>query len=128
MLFTRYRRLTAADEARESTYQEGRLASDLGDMLSSFLGRFRGHGRQAEGELEPVRRLYFEMLDVAAARGVERRPMETPLELVPRINRTISGPTPAEITRVFDDARYGALAPPEEEVRRLRDEWERVVK
>ena len=54
--------------------------------------------------------------------------METPLELVPRINRTIGGDMPGEITRVFDDARYGALPPSEEELRRLRDEWERLPK
>jgi hypothetical protein len=128
LLFTRFRRQTSTEEQRESTYQEGRLASDLGDMLSSFLGRFRGHPRQADGQLDPVRRLYFEMLDTAAARGVERRPMETPLELVPRISRTISGPVPAEITRVFDDARYGSVSPPEEELRRLREQWEGLPK
>jgi hypothetical protein len=128
LLFTRYRRQLAATEARESTYQDGRLASDLGDMLSNFLGRFRGQQRQADGQVEPVRRLYFEMLDVAAARGVERRPMETPLELVPRINRTISGPTPSEITRMFDDTRYGDVSPAEDEVQRLREDWERLPK
>ncbi len=127
MLFARFRKETETGEARESTYQEGRLANDLGDMLSSFLGRFR-HQRQADGQTEPARRLYFEMLDAAAARGVERRPMETPLELVPRINRTISGDTPAEITRLFDDTRYGALTPSEEDLRRLREDWERLPK
>ena len=128
LLFTRFRRETQADEARESTYQDGRFASDLSDMLNSFLGRFRGQPRQADGQLEPARRLYFEMLDTAAARGVERRPMETPLELVPRIGRAISGEVPAEITRVFDDVRYGSVTPSEEELRRLRDEWEQLPK
>lgn len=128
MLFTRYRKDTRSEEARESTYQEGRLANDLGDMLSSLLGRFRGQSRHADGQTEPVRRLYFEMLDVAAARGIERRPMETPLELVPRINRTIGGPVPSEITRAFDDVRYGAIPPPPDEIQRLREEWERLPK
>lgn len=128
LLFTRFRKETRPEEARESVYQEGRLGSDLSDMLSSFLGRFRGSSRQADAQTEPVRRLYFEMLDVAAERGVERRPMETPLELVPRINRTIGGPVPAEITHAFEDARYGGLAPTEDEVRRLREEWERIPK
>jgi hypothetical protein len=77
---------------------------------------------------EPVRRLYFEMLDTAAARGVERRPMETPLELTPRINRTISGPIPADITHLFDDVRYGAHPPSEEDLRRLRDAWDKLPK
>jgi hypothetical protein len=54
--------------------------------------------------------------------------METPLELAPRISRTISGPVPGEITRVFDDARYGAVLPPAEDLRRLRDEWDRLPK
>ena len=93
-------------------------------MLSNFLGRFRGQSRHTDADLDAARRLYFEMLDTASGRGVERRPMETPLELVPRINRTIGGPVPAEITRVFDDVRYGALEPPEEELRRLREQWE----
>ena len=128
MLFQRFRKDANPDEARESTYQEGRLANDLGDMLSNFLGRFRGHGRQSDDQVEPARRLYFEMLDTAAARGVERRPMETPLELVPRINRTISGSTPGEITRLFDDVRYGALPPSDEELRRLREAWEQLPK
>jgi hypothetical protein len=127
MLFQRFRKTAKPEEARESTYQEGRLASDLGDMLSSFFGRFRGH-RQADVPQEPVRRLYFEMLDTAAARGVERRPMETPLELTPRINRTISGPIPADITHLFDDVRYGAHPPSEEDLRRLRDAWDKLPK
>jgi hypothetical protein len=128
MLFTRFRRTTRAEEVRESTYQEGRLAADLGDMLNSFFGRFLGRTRQAAGQTEPVRRLYFEMLDAAADRGVERRPMETPLELAPRLVRTFGGPVPAEITRVFDDTRYGAIPPSDEEFRRLRDDWERLEK
>ena len=128
LLFTRFRRQTSAEEIRESTYQEGRLASDLGDMLNSFFGRFLGRSRHAAGQTEPVRRLYFEMLDTAADRGVERRPMETPLELAPRLTRTFNAPVPAEITRVFDDVRYGDAAPPEDEVRRLREQWEGLPK
>jgi uncharacterized protein DUF4129 len=128
MLFSRFRKATGAEGVRESTYSEGRLGQDLGDMLNSFFGRFLGRSRQAQGQTEPVRRLYFEMLDAAADRGVERRPMETPLELAPRLTRTFNAPAPAEITRVFDDVRYGAIPPSEEEVRRLRDEWERLEK
>jgi hypothetical protein len=127
LMFTRFRRQTKSDEVRESTYQEGRLASDLGEMLNNFFGRFR-HGREAAGQTEPVRRLYFDMLDAAAERGVERRPMETPLELAPRINRTFGGPLPSDITRVFDDARYGAIMPRSEELQRLRDDWDRLPK
>jgi hypothetical protein len=126
MLFTRYRRQTGTAEARESTYQEGRLASDLSDMLSSFLGRFRGHGRPGDAELEPVRRLYFEMLAAAEARGVQRLPAETPLDFSPRLERSFASQTPGEITQLFDDVRYGARDAPPEVVQRLRDNWQRL--
>ena len=126
MLFTRFRRVRRPGEVRESTYQEGRLAADLGNILDNFFGRFRRS--QAHGVADPARRLYFEMLDAAAARGVERRPMETPLELSPRIARTFGGDTPLRITSLFDDVRYGSLAADESEVRRLREDWERLPK
>ncbi len=125
LLFTRYRRNTEPGELKESVYSEGRLASDLGDLLGSMLGRFRPRG--GPGRLrEPVRRLYFEMLAAAETRGVERRPIDTPLELSPRLETTFASATPGEITGLFDDVRYGAHEPPETEVRRLRDEWERL--
>jgi hypothetical protein len=126
MLFSRFRRVGRPGEVRESTYQEGRLATDLGNLLDNFFGRFRRS--HTAGIADPARRLYFEMLDAAAARGVERRPMETPLELSPRIARTFGGETPPRITSLFDDVRYGSVRANEDEVRRLRDEWERVPK
>ncbi|HLG11652.1 MAG TPA: DUF4129 domain-containing protein [Dehalococcoidia bacterium] len=125
LLFTRYRRRTEPGELKESVYNEGRLASDLGDLLGSMFGRFRprgGPGRIAE----PVRRLYFEMLAAAEARGVERKPVDTPLEISPRLETTFASGTPGEITGLFDDVRYGAHEPPDADVRRLRDDWERL--
>jgi hypothetical protein len=127
LLFTRLRKAPKSGEVRESTYQEGRLAADLGNLIDSFFGRFRGRGIGA-GVTDPARRLYFDMLNAAANRGVERRPTETPLEFSPRIGRTFSGPVPGEITQLFADARYGAVRAPDEQVRRLRDDWEHIPK
>ena len=92
--------------------QEGRLASDLGDLLGSLLGRFRSRCGPARVS-EPVRRLYFDMLAAGEARGVERKPVETPLELSPRLETTFAAATPREITGLFDDVRYGAHEPSE---------------
>jgi hypothetical protein len=127
LLFVRFRKPSKPGEMKESTYQEGRLAADLGDLLGSMLGRFR-RGGQAAAQLEPVRRLYFDMLAAAAKRGVERRPMETPLELAPRLGRTFGPQLPDQITRVFDDVRYGAQPPPQAEVQRLRTDWDNLPK
>ena len=111
---------------KESTYQEGRLAADLGNLVGAMLGRLRPSLRFGGGETDPVRRLYFEMLAAAARRGVERRPPETPLEVSPRLERAFAAPAPMEITDLFDEVRYGGRRPDPERVARLREEWEQL--
>jgi hypothetical protein len=74
--------------------------------------------------MDPTRKLYFDMLDSASHKGVERRSGETPLELAPRLNETFATAAPSRITALFDDVRYGGAAPSEDEARRLRREWE----
>lgn len=123
LVFNRLRPRERPDELRESTYVEGRLANDLGNLLGSLIGRLRPGVRFGEQQ-EPVRRLYFEMLATAAERGIERERGETPLELVPRLEKTFASQTPGRITHLFDDTRYGALPAPPERVTVLREEWE----
>ncbi len=126
ILFVRFKKTQKPGEMKESTYQEGRLASDLGNLLGSVFGRFRG--RPVSPQLEPVRRLYFDMLQAGASRGVERRPMETPLELAPRLGRTFGAQLPEQITQMFDDVRYGSRSPTEAEVQQLRLDWDALPK
>jgi hypothetical protein len=83
-----------------------------------------GHGR----DLDPARKLYFDMLSVAEDRNLERRPNETPLELAPRLDQAFAGATPSRITAVFDDVRYGGLPPPRTELEQLRTEWDDLRK
>jgi len=123
VMFLRYARRKTPEEVKESTYQEGRLASDLSNMLGSLLGRLRPSFRSGPPS-EPMRRLYFDMLSTAADRGVERRPPETPLDVAPRVGRSFKPEVTNRITDAFDDARYGGVSPPSAEVRRLRDEWD----
>lgn len=125
LLFNKYARRLAPSENKESTYAEGRLGADLGDLLGGLMRRLRpGHGR----ELDPARKLYFDMLHAAEDREIERRPNETPLELAPRLETAFAGPTPLRITSVFDDVRYGGLTPPREEIEKLRTDWDDVRK
>jgi hypothetical protein len=124
-LFNKYARRPEDDVHKESTYQEGRLGADLGDILGNLVRRLRpGHGR----DLDPARRLYFDMLHAAEDRDIERRPNETPLELAPRIEEAYAGTAPSRITTAFDDVRYGGLTRPREEIDRLRDEWDELRK
>jgi hypothetical protein len=127
LLFQRFRRTRRLAPARESVYQEGRLAGDLGDLLGALVDRLRpGFARGAR--LDPIRRLYHDMLADAASRGVEREIATTPLELAPRLEARFRSALPARITDVFDAARYGGYPPSETEVREMRREWEVLVR
>lgn len=123
LTFSRFIKRRTPDVMKESTYSEGRLGADLGNLLSSMLGRLRP-GFNLGGEADPVRRLYFEMLEEAESRGIERAPGQTPLELEPALREPFGDRAPAEITAAFDDARYGGLPAAPERVRSLRAAWD----
>jgi Domain of unknown function (DUF4129) len=125
LLFRRFKRSPDEGEMKESVYQEGRLMTDLGNLIGSMFGRRHGGGR-ASAVTEPARRLYFDMLATAEKRGVGRRPIDTPLEFSPRLEATFRSETPAAITNLFDDVRYGGIEPSAEEVERLRTRWENL--
>jgi hypothetical protein len=122
--FARFQKRDAAATTKDSTYTEGRLRDDLGNLLGSMLGRLRPSF--SFGESEPVRRLYYDMLDEASHRNIHRREAQTPLELAPALDAAFGPPTPMRITAMFDDARYGGLTPAAGDVKALRDEWDRA--
>jgi hypothetical protein len=123
-LFSKYARRAESDETKESTYAEGRLGADLGDLLGNIVRRFRPGGR----DIEPARRLYYDMLHAAEDKGIERRPNETPLEFAPHLDEAFAGPAPSRITSLFDDVRYGGLTRDRREIDRLRAEWDALRK
>jgi hypothetical protein len=73
-----------------------------------------------------VRRLYFDMLTLAEARGVARGATDTPLDLEPRLESTFRSQLPGQITRLFDDVRYGGRAVEADTVSRLRAQLDQL--
>ncbi|HEY7268625.1 MAG TPA: DUF4129 domain-containing protein [Dehalococcoidia bacterium] len=126
LLFSRFRRRRDTGEIKESSYQEGRLASDLSNLFQSLLGRMRPNIHLGREHLDPMRRLYFDMVDDGERRGIVREPHQTPNELTPALETAFRPGPPGRITTAFDDVRYGNRHPPEADVRALRDEWERA--
>lgn len=124
--FRRFQKRAGVGDTKESTYREGRLAQDLSGLLGNLLSRLRPSIRFGREQLDPVRRLYFEMLDTADGRGIRRRPPQTPLELAPSLENGFRSSAPGPITDAFDDVRYGERIVTAEEVRRLRLEWEEI--
>ena len=97
------------------------MGADLGDFFGSLLGRLRPNIHLGSDQ-DAARRLYRDLLAAGIERGVKRFPHETPLELSPNLEDAFTSQTPERITFIFDDARYGGIAPPPEQVQRLREE------
>ncbi len=127
LVFRRNRKRKGSGDEAESTYEEGRIAAELGGLFGSLLGRLRPNLHFGD-RTEPVRRLYADVLEAGAKRGVSRGPAQTPLELAPRLDQIFAAPTPGRITAVFDEARYGSIAVSAEDIKRLRSEWEALQK
>ena len=123
LFFRRFARRGESTEVKESTYQEGRFAADIGGLFGNFFGRLRAPVHFGDSR-DPARKLYFDMLHAASQRGVERAPGETPLELVPRIDAQFAAGPPLRITGVFERVRYASLPVLPEEVEALRREWD----
>jgi hypothetical protein len=100
---------------------ESSLAADIGAMLGAFGRRFRRE--RAPQSAVAIRRLYGEMLEDAAARGVARPPSATPLAFAPAIEAQYASPLPAEITRAFIESRYGERPVDRSRVDELRAQW-----
>jgi hypothetical protein len=130
-LFSRLHRPPAEGEERESLAGEGSLQSDLAALWRHLLPRRSSAAAGAEPDLPPgaleVRRLYLRLLRRSEDRGRTRPPAATPLEFEPVLGQAFSSRAPADVTDAFDAARYGRVAPEDAELRRLREEVERLT-
>jgi hypothetical protein len=107
--FTRRRRRTASALEAAVSGSAGSFGDDLRGLFGNLLRRpQRGGGAPSGSE---VRRLYLAMLDDAGRRGVSRSPGDTPGDLFPRVDATIPGTLPADMTAAFCESRYGGREP-----------------
>ncbi|MDD4858632.1 MAG: DUF4129 domain-containing protein [Dehalococcoidales bacterium] len=126
---------------RMSGKSQGELESLKGafgaDILAFFkrilakLFRWRGLHPQAVPEnIHPVRRIYREFLKWAGKQGLPRSPFQTPYEYLLTLEEALPSAS-AEfglITRQYVSTRYGAIAPSEADLDRLKQTWQRLQK
>jgi hypothetical protein len=131
----RYRRWevgTAEDEERTSVWSWRLLWHGLRELPGRLLSRFRRRpargpaGARPAGPPSPasLRGLYRAVLRWSAARGRGRAANQTPNEFEADLAAAISQELARDLTEGYVRTRYGGLAPPEAEVRRLRERWE----
>jgi hypothetical protein len=118
------RRLGDDREHREDIEPASTLREDLADMFGALMARFRRAARPQSAV--QIRRLYFEMLEVAASRGLERPAATTPLQFAPVLDAHFRSATPSAISRAFAASRYGELPFDPSHVRELRAMWDRI--
>ncbi len=121
--FRRFARQRGRDarERRESIEPASSLAADLGDLMGAIARRLRRTPR-AQNAVQ-IRRLYFEMLDAAQARGLDRPLAATPLQFAPSLDAYFASTVPSSISRAFAESRYGERAIDTSVVRDLRERW-----
>ncbi|MDZ7729284.1 MAG: DUF4129 domain-containing protein [Dehalococcoidia bacterium] len=115
------RRSQQQRQAPADVASAGSFSGDLRSLFGNIFGR-RGPGQDVTGE--GAIRLYTEMLREAEHRGQRRQAGQTPVELLPSLASTFPRAPVDEITRVFDDARYGDHPPDPAELDELRRRWE----
>ncbi len=111
-------------EKREQIEGESLLGEDLGAMFGALASRFRRSPRRPASAIA-IRRLYSDLIDRAAADGLDRAPSATPSHFAPSLDAHFASDAPSAITDAFAASRYGRHEPEDAEVRALRERWRR---
>ncbi|MCX7805729.1 MAG: transglutaminase domain-containing protein, partial [Planctomycetota bacterium] len=111
------------------------IAAVAGAMLAAY--RLIGRGRASGGVVSRMHprhraalRFYGELLAMLAGRGMWRGPSQTPSEFAAAVSRrmtAIAAPV-AEVTRIFERARYGGVVPGPDDEQRLKAAMEEIAR
>lgn len=100
----------------------GTLARDLRSM---FRRKPVAAAAKGTGTLTPVRRLYIRALEAAAGEGRPRDPGDTPGEFEPTLATAEATLPAAELTQLYEAARYGGHEPDPAAVTEIERRWTR---
>jgi hypothetical protein len=140
VLFTWWRvrraRLRGEDDLRESLLSIKTLGDDLKALLQAGRDRLGGladlvdrYGLGARLlRALSIRRIYANLLRLAAEAGYPRRKAQTPYEYLDSLYEALPGSEEEVrvITEAYVNAHYGEVPDTREELQRIRDCWQRV--
>ena len=118
---------------------KGAFKIDLLNWLKRLLSRIPGikfrmphkaGNRDLPPEIASVRQLYSELLRWGAEKGHSRRKSQTPNEYREELGQLIPENQDglSFITHQYIHARYGSASPTEEDLSRLKQDWQRIKK
>ncbi len=135
----RWMRNRASRGSAEVESLKGAFKIDLLNWLKRLLSRIPGikfrmphkaGNRDLPPEIASVRQLYSELLRWGAEKGHSRRKSQTPNEYREELGQLIPENQDglSFITHQYIHARYGSASPTEEDLSRLKQDWQRIKK
>jgi hypothetical protein len=131
--FRRWQELVegTAPQSRESVWSGEVFREDLASLLRDGWQRLRGLASLRVGpgySTASIRKIYASLLRLGAAMGYPRPEGTTPYEYVTTLGQALPGREGevAAITEAYVQVRYGEAPTTEEDLRRVREWWERV--
>ena len=128
----------AKEEIRESVFSKEALRQDLDSLVQGLLSRLRrrkqtpltrslvGLTGEAWDNIRAVLQLYLDLLSLATSRGFARKNWQTPLELQVGLENIFPSREVERITLAFTRARYGQYPPTNEQLEKLRQDWQSI--
>jgi hypothetical protein len=126
-LFRRFARSDGDAAGRETRIEvvPAQALGGGGSLLGAIRRRFRRDSRRPSDVA--IERLYFELLDDAARRGMVRPHWLTPNEFAPALDQRYGSDVPSRISAAFSESKYGAHEIEMTITERLREQWRRTA-
>ena len=118
-----YKRRDSKDDDFDSSEKVGGLREEFKGLTSLF--SFRGRGGRKSSNRNGAIKLYLDLLAEANGRGLNRTLAQTPTEIKPELIEIYNDDFPSQITKLFEEERYGNHPAILDDVENARVVWEK---
>ena len=118
-----YKRRDSKDDDFNSSEKVGGLRDEFKGLTSLF--SFRGRGGRKSSDNNGAIKLYLDLLAEASRRGLNRALSQTATEIKPELIEIYNDDFPSQITKLFEEERYGNHAAIHEDLENARVVWEK---
>ncbi|SVC02166.1 uncharacterized protein METZ01_LOCUS255020, partial [marine metagenome] len=118
-----YKRRDSRDDDFDSSEKVGGIREEFKGLASLF--SFRGRGSRNSSNNNGAIKLYLDLLAEASGRGLNRTLSKTSTEIKPELIEIYNDDFPSQITKLFEEERYGDHPAIPDDVRNARMDWEK---
>ena len=118
-----YKRRDSRDDDFNSSEKVGSLKDEFKGLTSLF--SFRGRGGRKSSDSSGAIKLYLDLLAEASRRGLNRALSQTATEIKPELIEIYNDDFPSQITKLFEEERYGNHPAVHDDLENARVVWEK---